>query len=200
MPTERSRPGLEIGGRSFVRLRGARCFLDLMIFLILEIPFISRIPLSVGGSERSFALMSTMSSPSMTPARGCLSFRNITRCIVFPPSGGDPQFRGAGIGREAVAERAQLERGGIALTRELRVGADQRDGAQRVAIPAAHRACGRVQAGNHCLVRVGESRLSRPFELALQCIAIEPLSFRLERESFRSNAGGQESEQHAAEG
>src|SRR5678815_3245308 len=160
MPTESSRPGFEIGGRSFAFFRGIR-FLLLVSFLTLDKPLTSRIPLSVVGSERSAALMSTMSSPSMTPARACLSFRNMTRCIVFPPSGGDLQFRGAGVGREAVAKGAQLERGGIVLARELRVGADQRDGACRFAIPAAHDAGGRVEAGNHGLVGVGEACLSR---------------------------------------
>src|SRR6185503_11705915 len=169
MPTESSRPGFEIGGRSLARFRGVR-FFDFRTFRTRASALASRIPLSVGGSERSAALMSMMSSPSMTPARGCLSFRNMTRCIVFPPSGGDLQFRGAGVGREAVAERAQLERGGIVLARELRVGADQRDGACRFAVPAAHDARGRVKAGNHGLVGVGEARLSGSLELALQRI------------------------------
>src|SRR6185436_20153286 len=168
MPTESSRPGLEIGGSSFARLRGVRCFFDFRTFLTRASPLASRMPFNVGGSDRSLALMSTMSSPSMTPARGCLSFMNITRCIVPPGSGGDSEVGGAGLGRKAVAERAQLERGGVVLPGKLGVGADQRRGAHRFAVPAAHHARGRVQAGDHGLVGVGEARLSCALELALQ--------------------------------
>src|SRR5882672_3466938 len=138
MPTESSRPGLEIGGSSFARLRGVRCFFDLRTFLTRARPLASKIPFNVGGSDRSTALMSMMSSPSMTPARGCLSFTNITRCIVPPGSGGDSEVRRAGFRRKAVAERAQLQRRGIVLAGELGIGADQRRGAHRFAVPAAH--------------------------------------------------------------
>src|SRR3954451_14368929 len=108
MPTESNSPGLEMGGRSFTRLKGVRCFLLFTNFFIFETPLASRIPLRVEGSERSHALMSITSSPSITPARGCLSFRNITRCIGPPGSGGDLEVGGAGVARQAIAERAQL--------------------------------------------------------------------------------------------
>src|SRR6185436_587027 len=114
MPTESSSDGLAMGGSSFARLNGNRCFFDFNTFFTLPRPLASRIPLRLGGSERSQALMSTMSSPSITPARACLSLLNITRRIGLL-LGSDPVVDGAGVGGQPVAEGAQLERGGIVL-------------------------------------------------------------------------------------
>src|SRR5262245_29909537 len=115
MPTESKSVGFAMGGRSFARLRGTRCFLLFRTFLTLESAFASRIPLIVGGSARSLALMSTMSSPSMTPARACLSLRNMTRCTVFSSRlsraelvGHPVRHEGPGLVRDVVAHVVAL--------------------------------------------------------------------------------------------